>query len=65
MSKKPIEQLLVEIDNFSREKRVSKKEVARKLNMPYSTFGKWFQKGKGKRYPSPKYVKKIERFLES
>jgi len=65
MTKKPTEQLLTEIDDFSRAKNFSKKEMAQKLNIPYSTFKKWFQKGKGKREPSQTYIEKMEKFLES
>jgi len=65
MNKKPIEQLLTEIDDFSRAKNLSKKGMALKLNIPYSTFKKWFQKGEVKRNPSPAYIEKMEKFLES
>jgi len=65
MNKKPIEQLLIEIDDFSRTRNLSKREMAQKLNTPYETFRKWFQKGKGKKNPSPAYIKKMEKFLES
>lgn len=65
MNKKSIEQLLVEIDDFSGARKLTKKGMAQKLNIPYSTFNKWFQRGKGKRNPSPTYVEKIEKFLES
>jgi len=65
MNKKPIRQLLMEIDDFSRMRNLSKKEMAQKLDIPYSTFKKWFQQGKGERAPSPPYTEKIEKFLES
>jgi transcriptional regulator with XRE-family HTH domain len=65
MTKKPIEQLLKEINDFSRAKNLSKKEMAQKLDIPYSTFKKWFQKTEAKRNPSPAYIEKIEKFLES
>lgn len=65
MDKRPVEQLLVEIDDFSRARKLTKKGMAQKLNIPYSTFKKWFQEGKAKRNPSPTYVEKIEKFLES
>jgi len=65
MNKKPIGQLLTEIDNFSRVRKLSKKGMAKELNIPYSTFKKWFQKGGSIRNPSPTYVEKIERFLET
>ena len=65
MNKKPVEQLLKEIDNFSRNRNLSKKELAKKLNIPYETLRKWFQKGIGKKTPSPTSIEKLEKFLES
>jgi len=65
MNKKSVEQLLIEIDGFSRARKLSKRGMSQKLNIPYSTFKKWFQKGKVKRKPSPAYIEKIEKFLES
>ena len=65
MSKGSVEQLLIVLDNFSQTKNFSRREIAQKLNIPYETFRKWFQKGKGKKKPSPAYIEKIEKFLES
>jgi transcriptional regulator with XRE-family HTH domain len=65
MNKKFVEQLLIEIDDFSRAKKLSKRGMSQKLNIPYSTFNKWFRKGKVKGNPSPAYIEKIEKFLES
>jgi len=65
MNKESIEQLLKKIDYFFRTRNFSKREIAKKLNIPYSTFKKWFQKGKVKRSPSPTYIEKLEKFLES
>jgi len=65
MNKKSIGQLLIEVDDFFRERKLSKRGMSQKLNIPYSTFKKWFQKGKEKRNPSPAYIEKIEKFLES
>lgn len=65
MNKESVEQLLKKIDYFFRTRKLSKREMAKKLNIPYSTFKKWFQKGKVKRSPSPTYIKKLEKFLES
>ncbi len=65
MNKESIEQLLKKIDYFFRTRNLSKREMAKKLNIPYSTFKKWFQKGKVKRSPSPTYIEKLEKFLES
>ena len=65
MNKKSVEQLLMEVDGFLRARKLSKKGMSQKLNIPYSTFKKWFQKGKVKRNPSPVHIEKIEKFLES
>jgi len=65
MNKKSVEQLLIDIDNFSRKENLSKKGMAQKLNIPYMTFKNWFQKGRVKRNPSPTYIKRMEKFLES
>lgn len=65
MDKKSVEQILIEIDDFSQKKNLSKREMAQKLNISYNTFKKWFQKGKSKHNPSLKYIEKMEKFLES
>jgi len=65
VSKGSVEQLLIELDDFSQTKKLSRREIAQKLNIPYETFRKWFYKGKGKKKPSPSYIEKIEKFLES
>jgi len=65
MNKKSIEQLLMEIDDFSRTRNLSKREMAQKLGIPYETFRKWFQKGKARKNPSPTYIEKIKKFLKS
>jgi len=65
VSKGSVEQLLIELDNFSDTKNLSRREMAQKLNIPYETFRKWFHNGKGKKKPSPAYIEKIEKFLES
>jgi len=65
MNKKPVGQLLSEIDAFCRAKNISKAEIAQKLNIPYETFRKWFQKGKGRQNLSSLYIKKIETFIDS
>ncbi len=65
MSKGSVEQLLIVLDNFSQTKNFSRREIAQKLNIPYETFRKWFQKGKGMKKPSPAHIEKIEKFLES
>lgn len=65
VNKQPIEQLVMNLDDFSRTRNLSRKEIAQRLDIPYNTFKKWFQKGKVKRNPSPAYIEKIEKFLES
>jgi len=65
MNKKSVGQLLVEVDNFSRTRSISRREMAQKLSIPYETFRKWFQKGKGRKNPSLIYIEKMEKFVES
>jgi len=65
MNKKSVEKLLIKIDDFSRTRNLPKREMAQKLNIPYETFRKWFQKGKSRKNPSQKYIEKMEKFLES
>ncbi|MCK4594809.1 hypothetical protein KAU45_09935 [bacterium] len=63
MSEKPVKQLLTDIEDFSRKTQLSKREIADKLNIPFNTFRKWFQKGTVLHKPSSKYVKIINDFL--
>jgi len=65
MNKKSVGQLLVEVDDFSRTRSLSRREMAQKLSIPYETFRKWFQKGKGRKNPSLIYIEKMEKFVES
>lgn len=65
MNSKSSEQLIIEIENYSRTQNLSKKEMARRLDIPYSTFKKWFLKGKTKRIPSQMYLDKIQKVFES
>jgi len=65
MNEKSVEQLLMEIDDFSRTRKLSKREMSQMLSISYNTFKKWFQKGKGKRHPSPAYIERIKQLLES
>jgi len=65
MTKKSVDRLLVEIDDFSRSRSLSKREMSKRLNIPYETFRKWFQKGEGRKNPSATYIEKMEKFLES
>ena len=65
MNKKSVGQLLVEVDDFSRTRSLSRREMAQKLSIPYETFRKWFQKGKGRKNPSLMYIEKMEKFVES
>jgi len=63
MDKETVEQLIFEIDHIRQVNKLSKKEMAQKLNIPYSTFKKWFSKIK--RLPSIANIKKIENLLGS
>lgn len=65
MNSKSVEQLLMEIDTFSKTKKLSKREIAQKLDIPYNTFKKWFLKGKSKRKPSTIHIERIMEFFES
>lgn len=56
-------QLLEELEGFRREEGISKKDIARILDIPYETFQKWFQKG-GRR-PAPRYLERIREYVES
>lgn len=38
--------------------------MSQKLNIPYSTFKKWFYKGSTKTNPSPVYIEKLEKFVK-
>lgn len=58
MNKKSVGQLLMEVDDFSRTRSLSRREMAQKLSIPYETFRKWFQKGKGRKNPSLMYIEK-------
>jgi transcriptional regulator with XRE-family HTH domain len=65
MEKTSFDQLLLGLENYSKFKNLSKKDLAQKLNIPYSTLRKWFSKSRTKRFPSPDYMEKINHFLES
>src|SRR3990172_9988325 len=65
MNNEAAEQTLNEVDSFCRSRKLSRADFARKLGIPYETFRKWFQKGKGKKKPSSRYLEKIRRFLRT
>lgn len=65
MNNESSEQILKRIETYIRKKDLSKMELANELGIPYSTFKKWFQKGRVQRSPSPVYINKLEKFLES
>ena len=65
MNKRHVGQILSEISDFSRRRRFTSREMAKKLNIPYDTFRKWFQKGKSKKNPSSTYIEKMESFLNA
>jgi transcriptional regulator with XRE-family HTH domain len=54
-------QLLSEIDQFSRSRGLTRKNMAEMLGVPYGTYKNWFQKTK--RLPSSPYIQKLENFL--
>jgi hypothetical protein len=60
-----IEALISELDNYVNELGISRKELADRLAIPYSTVKHWFQHGKGARKPSEANLTKIRTFLES
>jgi len=65
MNSRSSEQLIIEIENYSKTQNLSKKEIARRFDIPYNTFKKWFLKGKIKRIPSKIYLDKIQNVFES
>jgi len=66
MNSKSTEQLLIEMENFSREENLSKRKAAAKLGISYATYKRWFLTGSSsRRNPSPPNVQKIEKFLDS
>lgn len=60
-----IETVLSELDTYAKGLGISRKELANRLGIPYSTIKKWFQHGKGARKPSEANLTKIRTFLES
>lgn len=60
-----IKAVLSELDTYAKEFGISRKELAKRLEIPYSTIKKWFQHGKGARKPSESNLAKITAFLES
>lgn len=57
--------ILSELDAYAKGLGISRKELANRLGIPYSTIKKWFQHGKGARKPSGDNLAKIRTFLES
>jgi len=63
MEKQSPAHLLSELEQYSRSKNLSKKDMARNLGVPYSTYKKWFKIKE--RNPSSVGIQKIKSFLES
>jgi hypothetical protein len=57
--------LLSELDAHAKGFGISRRELAGRLQTPYSTVKHWFQVGKGAREPSEANLAKIRAFLES
>ncbi len=65
MNTKSVSQLLIEIEDYSRARNRTRKEMAQNLGIPYGTFKKYFLKTRNKRIPSSIYIEKMEKFLKS
>lgn len=60
-----LQQLLSNIERRSKERNLSRVDLARQLGIPYSTLKKWFFSGEKGRKPSPGHVAAIKLFLGS
>lgn len=60
-----IEAVLSELDTYAKGLGISRKEVAKRLGIPYSTVKHWFESGKSARKPSEANLTKIRTFIES
>lgn len=59
------EVVLSELDAYAKGLGISRRELANRLEIPYSTIKHWFQQGKSARKPSEANLTKIRAFLES
>jgi transcriptional regulator with XRE-family HTH domain len=60
-----IESVLSELDTYAKELGISRRELANRVETPYSTVKHWFQQGRSARKPSEANLTKIKAFLES
>ena len=59
------EVVLSELDAYAKGLGISRRELADRLEIPYSTIKHWFQHGKGARKPSEANLTKVRVFLKS
>lgn len=59
-----IKTVLSELDTYAKELVISRKGLANRLGIPYSTVKHWFQHGKSARKPSEANLNRIRTFLE-
>jgi len=59
-----IEAILSELESYAKGLGISRKELANRLGIPYSTVKHWFQQGKSARKPSIGNLAKVRTFLE-
>jgi hypothetical protein len=62
---KTIESVLSTLDTYAKELDISRRELASRLETPYSTVKHWFQQGTSARKPSEANLIKIRTFLKS
>jgi len=60
-----IEAVLSTLDTYAKELGISRRELASRLETPYSTVKHWFQQGRCARKPSEANLTKIRAFLKS
>jgi len=60
-----IESVLSTLDAYAKGLGISRKELAHRLETPYSTAKHWFQQGRSARKPSEANLIKIKAFLKS
>lgn len=59
-----VQPALSRVNNLAKEKGISKKQIAKRIGVSYSTLKKWFSKTKP-RLPSRDNLKKLNSFVES
>lgn len=65
MNKERIDDLLTKIDYYSKDKKLTKQEMAQILDVSYSTYMSWFSLGKNRKTPSSQNIQKIEKLISS